>query len=63
METRRNVRQMKNENNENLQETKERSHAGISKTTGLQRDKRVPLGSLSNSRYPIQTRNKVCVRV
>jgi hypothetical protein len=64
METRRNaatnnLRQTKNENNENLQEAKERSHVGKPKAKSLQRNKRVPLGTLSNSFHPFQTRSKV----
>ena len=64
METRQNIvinnlHRVKNENNENLQEAKERSQVGKSKAKSLHQDKRVPLGSLSNSSYPVQTRNKV----
>lgn len=64
METRRSTtiknRRMKNENNENFQEAKERSHVGKSKANSLQRNKRVPLANLSNSCHPFQTRSKVC---
>ncbi|CAB3984765.1 G2 mitotic-specific cyclin-A-like, partial [Paramuricea clavata] len=64
METRRNaaannLRQTKNENNENLQEAKQRSHVGKPKAKSLQRNKRVPLGTLSNSFHPFQTRSKL----
>jgi hypothetical protein len=64
METRRNIainnlRLVKNENNENPQEARKINYGEKSKTKSLQPDKRVPLGSLSNSCYPFQTRNKV----
>jgi hypothetical protein len=64
METRRNTAinnlcWVKNENDENLQEAKERSHVGKPKAKSLQRNKRVPLGTLSNYCRPIQTRSKV----
>lgn len=54
-----NLRRMKLENKENLEETKERSHVENPKGKGLQQNKRIPLETLSNFCYPNQTRSEV----
>ena len=56
--TRNNLYRMKN-GNENIQENEQRSHAAKSQGNNLHRNKRVPLGVLSNACDPIQTRSKV----